>query len=207
MMPEDQLQDGPDSSQREGSHGQPASEADDEFAGGSAPRRAKSGLRSVVAGMVLGTAVGLVGTLIVLVLINRGQPPIMTAADFEAAVARWKEHGPESYDLDFDVGLDLVGKLRVEVRRGEVAAMTLEGQPTRQHIWDSWSVPGLFEIIRLDLARNQSAAKNPEGPKSPPVLQQAEFDPELGFPRRYRRTELSTGQWGQWQISRFQSAD
>ena len=78
--------------------------------------------------------------------------------------------------------------------------MSLEGQPSPARLWEYWSVSGLFGIIGRDLDRNEAAAKNPGGALRQPVLQQADFDSDLGFPRRYQRTEISSGQTGDWRI-------
>jgi hypothetical protein len=123
----------------------------------------------------------------------------MTAAAFEAAEARWSQRGPASYDMDLEGNFDLKGKLHVEVRKGTVSAMTLDGQPEPPRLWDYYSVPGLFGIIRDDLKRNKASATNPENA----VIQQAEFDAELGFPRRYQRSGSSAGQGGDWRVVAF----
>jgi hypothetical protein len=124
----------------------------------------------------------------------------MSATDFEAAVSRWNERGLKNYEMELEGNFDIKGKLHVAVRNGEVTSMSLDGQPSPARIWEYWSVNGLFGIIRRDLDRNEAAAKNPGGPLPQPVLQQAEFDPELGFPRRYQRSEISSGQSGDWRI-------
>src|SRR6266566_7146944 len=124
--------------------------------------RGRTRLRNIVLGAVVGSLVGLVGVIGVMVLINRGQLPLMKAAEFEAARARWNERGPANYDLDLEGNFDLKGRLHVEVRKRLVSAMTLDGQPEPRRLWDYYSVPGLFGIIRDDLKRNEASATNPE---------------------------------------------
>jgi Family of unknown function (DUF6174) len=176
-------------------------------AGMVARRRSRTRLRNLVLGAVIGSVIGLVGTIGVMVYFNRGQLPIMTPTEFEAAVSRWNERGPKSYDMDLEGNFDIKGKLHVEVRNGDVTAMSLDRQPSPARIWEYWSVSGLFGVVRRDLDRNQAAAKNPGGSLPQPVLQQAEFDPDLGFPRRYQRTEISSGQSGDWRIVSLRRAD
>lgn len=163
--------------------------------------RGRSRLQNIVLGVVVGSLVGLIGIIGVMVLINRGQLPLMKAAEFEAAEARWSQRGPASYDMDLEGNFDLKGRLHVEVRKGTVSAMTLDGQPEPPRLWDYYSVPGLFGIIRDDLKRNEASATNPENA----VIQQAEFDAELGFPRRYQRSGASAGQGGDWRVVAFRS--
>ena len=111
--------------------------------------------------------------------------------------------GPANYDMDLEGNFDLKGRLHVEVHNGKVTAMTIDGQPTPERLWDYYSVAGLFGIIREDLERNAAAVTNPEKV----VIQQAEFDSELGYPRRYQRSGTSAGQGGDWKIVRFRAVE
>jgi hypothetical protein len=104
-------------------------------------RQGRSRLKNIVLGAILGSLVGLTGVIGVMVLINRGQLPLMKAAEFEAAEARWSQRGPTSYDMDLEGNFDLKGRLHVEVRKGTVSAMTLVGQPEPPRLWDYYSVP------------------------------------------------------------------
>jgi hypothetical protein len=163
--------------------------------------RRRISLRFVAGAIVLGTTLGLIATIVVLVVTSRGQPPRMISTDFEAARERWKQHGPANYQMDIRQSLGLTGEIHVEVRQGQVTAMTVNGEPAEPRLWDNWSVPGLFEIIRIDLDRNDAVATGPTQPV--PVFQQAEFDADNGLPRVYRRTELAGGQTVEWQIVVF----
>lgn len=165
-------------------------------------RRRRISLRFIAGAIVLGSALGLIAAIVVLVVTNRGQPSRMTSYAFEAARERWKRHGPASYDMDIEQSLGLTGKIHVEVRHDQVTAMTINGEPAAPRLWDSWSVPGLFGIIRLDLDRNSAVAT--EQSKGI-VFQQAEFDAENGLPRVYRRTESPGGQPVEWRIVAFRA--
>lgn len=162
-------------------------------------------MRKLAWGMVLGCGLGVLVAIGVAVWFNRGQPAIMQPAELDLAEARWRQHGSADYDLDLDASLGLAGKMHVEVRQGEVIAVTLNDQPTRRHLWDYWSVPGLFEVMRLDRDRNLAAAQEPAGTPAEPVLQQAVFDPRNGLPLEYRRSDQTSGQTGGWRITRFRS--
>ncbi len=164
-------------------------------------------LRGVVVGILLGIVVGGIGSVVVLAIRNRDALPMMKANDYRAALARWKEHGPKSYDLDMDVGMSLNGRMHLEVRDGAVTKLTLDGKPLQPRLGEYWSINGLFEIIGLDTERNEAAVKNGESLYSLPVAQQAKFDPNNGIPLEYRRREESSGQAGQWKIVSFQPRD
>ncbi len=161
-----------------------------------------SRLRNLIVGVLIGSAVGLVGTIGLLIYLNRGQLPIMKPGDFQAAERRWKERGPVDYVMDLQQVSDTKEAIHVEVRNNEVIDMTLGGRQTAKRLWPLWSVPGLFEFIRIDLKRNENAEKDPAARSSQPVMQQAEFDTD-GLPRAYRRTELATGEVGGWSIVSF----
>ena len=183
---------------RRTNNGQPAADGPETL---KALRQGRSRLQNIVRGVVVGSLVGLIGIIGVMVFINRGQLPLMKAGEFEAAEARWNQRGPASYDMDLEGNFDLKGRLHVEVRKGTVSAMTLDGQPEPPRLWEYYSVPGLFGIIRDDLKRNEASAATPENA----VIQQAEFDAELGFPRRYQRSGASAGQGGDWRVVNFRA--
>lgn len=161
-------------------------------------------LRMFAWGMAASCVLGVAVAIGVIAWLNRGQPPIMKPQELDAAEAHWRQHGSADYDLDLDASLGLAGRMHVEVRKGEVVLVTLNGQPTRRHLWDYWSVPGLFEVMRLDRDRNLAAAREPAAAEAGTILQQAIFDSENGLPIVYRRSDENTGQSGGWRITRFQ---
>jgi hypothetical protein len=130
----------------------------------------------------------------------------LTEAGYEAALERWKANGPTSYDLDLVLGGNQTGDIHVEVRDGQVTRMTRNGvAPERRAAWDYWSVDSQFQIIgdEMDMARDPK-----RGFAAPPgsrVIQRADFDPELGYPREYQRTVLGTRLDIHWKIAHFES--
>ncbi|HEY2761397.1 MAG TPA: DUF6174 domain-containing protein, partial [Pirellulales bacterium] len=105
--------------------------------------------------IVAGAAVvGLVALLIGITLtaLKNGESlPEVTLPIIEAAAAKWVDKGPLNYDMDIQQTGVNAGAIHIEVRQHEVTAMTLNGRPTKEHLWDEWSVPGLFGIIRRDV--------------------------------------------------------
>jgi hypothetical protein len=164
------------------------------------PSRRRVSLRFVAGLILLGTTFGLVAVLVLLIVGTGSQPPGLTPKNFQTAQQRWNENGSANYDMDIQQSLGINGKIHVEVRAGQVTKMTINGALAQARLWDNWSVPGLFEIIGLDLSRNNDAAAQSQ----PAVLfQQADFDPTNGIPRDYRRMDLSTKQTAEWRITSF----
>jgi len=101
----------------------------------SEPRRQPSRLRNIAIGMVLGSLAAIGG--ILAVMATRGER--LPGITFEFSTRRrpkWAASGPADYDLDIQQTGINTGAIHVEVRNREVTAMTLNGNPTRQHLWE-----------------------------------------------------------------------
>lgn len=113
--------------------------------------------------------------------------PEMTETTVTAALEQWEAVGPASYDLDVTIGGAQPGVVHVEVRNGAVTVATRDGLATPEWTKGEWAVPGQFEMLEREL----EFAKDPEGTmQAPPGAQiwpRCEFDPKLGYPRRYHR--------------------
>jgi hypothetical protein len=207
MMPQDDPAHEAEADPLLATNGQPESASAPLDAPTAARRRSRLRLRSVLLGVLIGSAVGLVGMVSLVVFLNRGQLPIMQPTELKAAEQHWRERGPASYNMDLEGSFDIKGHMHVEVRNGEVTAMSLDGRPSPPRIWSLWSVSGLFEFIETDFKRNTEATHHEGGPLPEPVLLQAVFDPDLGLPRAYQRTELASGQSGGWRIITFERVE
>jgi hypothetical protein len=164
------------------------------------PRRTRR-LRRIAQGIVLGTALGLVGGLAILVATRGEQLPEVTYAVLDDAKTRWDENGPRNYDLEIVQSGVNPGKVQVEVRDGIVTQAFHNGQPLKPHTWDDWSVPGLFSIIRLDLdVCAKEAKQNPGG--RPSIFSRGRFDSKYGYPLVYRRMTPS-GTDAEWNTVKF----
>jgi hypothetical protein len=189
------------------------SDASDAFANDVAPRR-RSKLRTFAAAIVAGTLLLIAATLVLIAISRRESLPPINLTDVDAAAQRWAEHGPADYDLDLEQTGINPGRVHVEVRHGQVTAMTLNGHPTRQHLWDDWSVPGLLAIIRHDVevcmpdlnkkAQQKAAEENQNGPSEfvAPILPRGQFDPRDGHPLQYHRI-TPTGADANWRVVNF----
>src|SRR4051794_12677697 len=130
--------------------------------------------------------------------------PLLTESELNAAKKRWQEHGPINYDMDIELRGAQPGRVEVKVRNRVVMAETRDGRVPKEHTWETWSVPGMFNTLDTDL----EIADNPEqaiqaAPGTKWQLR-CEFDPELGIPRRYHRL-ASGGPEVYWRVNRFEA--
>jgi len=157
--------------------------------------------------VLLGVLLGGLGTLVVggLYLASQGEAgmPRLKEANFHAAEARWRKLGPPSYDLDVEISGGQTGLFHVEVRRGEVTACTRNGLAPRRHTWETWTVAGQFETLELELQGAADPQSRYGVPAGTQVIQQAMFDPELGYPLRYERHVMGANLPVAWRVTRF----
>ena len=134
-------------------------------------------------------AMGIVGGLLIYALTSvRPEPPAMTEADLDAAVARWKSHGPSNYEMSIEVSGRQNGSIHVVVKDGRPESVERNGVLTPERTWNYWTVEGMFGTIRTDLEGLDQPERAFGEKDVSQLVQQAEFDPELGYPRRYRRS-------------------
>ncbi len=159
-------------------------------------------------GIVLGAVLAGSVLFFVLAIVYRDTLPPLTAQNYEAAVRRWEEHGPSSYDLDVTIQGRQPGVVHVEVRDGKVTLMSRDGVvPKQRRTWDVWTVSGQFDMIGQELEKQPDPVAGFGAPPGSRAILQAEFDPQLGYPRRYRRTILGSNLDVEWETTRFESRD
>lgn len=161
--------------------------------------------RALALGCLLGSVAALVGLLLLIALLGRDPLPRLTRESLDAAVARWQTAGPANYDVDLMLSGAQTGNLHIEVRDGEVTAMTRDGRATvERRTWDFWSVPNQMAMMEEDLSAAESDPQRAFGVADRgQVVLQAEFDPQLGYPRRYRRQVLGTSNTIEWRVTQF----
>lgn len=171
------------------------------------PNRSLPRLWAIGTGIVAGSLLAILAATIVLALARRERLPEITMSELDAAVARWGANGPRDYDLDIEQTGINPGQFHVEVRGGEVTDMKRDGQTTRQHLWDDWSVPGLFSVIRRDVEacmpelNAKAKANDPDGPQ---VVPRGIFDSHDGHPTQYHRI-TPTGADAKWRVTKFEA--
>lgn len=140
------------------------------------------------------------------------RPPLppLTPESFTAARSAWESHGPASYRIEVTVAGRQAAHYRVDVVQGEVTQALRNGQPLAQHrTLGTWSVPGMFDTIALDLESRQQHAAGTATPGVPNVVLRCHFDPQFGYPAHYHRLEL-LGAGGNseasWIVTRFEPA-
>lgn len=171
-----------------------------------APTSPRSGNR-LPTGVLLGLffVALIVGLIVVLQVFAVRRIPDLTEPLLQAAEKRWQENGPASYDLDLEITGAQPGIVHVEVRDGEVTAMTRDGRaPEQRRTWDVWSVPGQFETIERELELAEDPEHEMQAPAGTRLQLRAEFDPQYGYPRQYQRMVFGGGPEIYWQITHFQ---
>lgn len=155
-------------------------------------------------GVLVGCGVGLVGVAALAVWLLRDPIAPLTQTAFDAARQRWRERGPAAYEFDVTSSGAQPGNYEVEVRGGEVTRLMLDGEPLkRSDAWKLWTVPGLFDLMAMDLAELE---KIEQGDAATDLRVAAEFDETLGYPRRYRRIALGGEQPTiEWEVTAFRS--
>ncbi|MEX2112643.1 MAG: DUF6174 domain-containing protein [Pirellulales bacterium] len=159
--------------------------------------------------LALGLLVGLAGTALLgmaALLVNAAlhRPTPLTQEAYEAAAARWDEHGPASYDLDVEIGGRRPGKVHVDVRDREVTHITRDGiEPRQRRTWYYWSVPGQLDTIELELEMAKDPATSYGATGASQVALWAEFDPEYGYPLQFDRIVLGADLEVHWKVTGF----
>ncbi len=130
--------------------------------------------------------------------------PLLAESELIGAKKRWQEHGPVSYDMDIEIRGAQPGRVQINVRNRVVATETRDGRVPKEHTWETWTVPGMFNTLETDM----EIAENPEQAiQAPPGTKwqlRCEFDPVLGIPRRYQRL-ASDGPDVYWRVKRFEA--
>jgi hypothetical protein len=128
--------------------------------------------------------------------------PELTENDLNRAKKLWQEHSPANYDMDIEIRGKQPGNVHVEVRKRVVTAETRDGRVPPERTWDSWSVPGMLDILGENLQNAEDAEH--EVPRAPATKWQmrCEFDSELGIPRRYHQLGADVPEV-YWRVTRF----
>jgi hypothetical protein len=143
----------------------------------------------------LGAVFGLACVALLWVFSFRDPLPPVTVRDFEAAQQRWRENGPESYDMEVEVLGPQPAVYRVEVRGGEPSAAFRNGRPlTQRRTWATWSVPGMFDTQASDFRHVARIEAGTADETTPRLSLYGIYHPQYGYPERYRRIMLGQGQ-------------
>ncbi|CAN5238658.1 hypothetical protein BH10PLA2_BH10PLA2_08500 [soil metagenome] len=107
---------------------------------------------------------------------------LLTLDKLQVAEQKWREHGPQNYNLNYSYdksgGKD---EYHVEVRGGKVVSVTRNGQPLEERLYRYSSVPALFGFAEDYLRQDQEDMKLGKG--RPYAF--GDFHPQLGYVRRF----------------------
>lgn len=137
-------------------------------------------------------------------VVRSGSLADLTSAQLESARDRWSRHAPVDYDLEVFVKADRLEDARfdIRVRDGEVQYALQNGIATTGTA-EAYTVPGLFEILERELELSRDPGSGFGAPEGYRAYLKVRFDPELGYPRRYRRSVGGTTNGVEITVLRF----
>jgi hypothetical protein len=130
--------------------------------------------------------------------------PLLKQSELDAARKLWQEHGPVSYDMDIELRGAQPGRVQLSVRNRVVAAETRDGRVPKEHTWETWTVPGMFNTLETDMEIAENPEQTIQAAPGTKWQLRCEFDPKLGIPRRYHRL-ASGGPEVYWRVTRFEA--
>ena len=155
--------------------------------------------------LLAGLFVGTIITLVILCWQYADPLPEISPADFYAARDRWQKNGPQSYDIEVRVTGSRAATHRVEVRNGQATAAWINDVPhSQQRTYSTWSVPGMFGTIGRDIDHIERRAAGKADRTTPRLTLRAEFDPQNGYPKSYRRIEWGSPVEVSWEVVKFE---
>jgi hypothetical protein len=164
-------------------------------------------LQRTARGIVVGCGLGLLAGILLMAWLRRGALPAISMADLEAAEKRWNEAGPGSYDMDLKFSGVNPSEIHIEVRNRAVVDMKMNERPTKRHLWDEYSVPGLFGVIRRDIEvclSAESKANLERDQNAEPIVPRGVFDAQYGYPEQYHRV-TSNANDARWRVTKFET--
>lgn len=170
------------------------------------PSNTKKGLDISWTSVLLGIVVTGVLLAVGLVVSIRDPIPELTESDFFEAKDRWKRNEPANYDMELSIGGVRSGAVHVEVRDGQVTAMSRDGRtPSQRRTWNAWTVDGQFETIEREIEMAADPAGEMQTDSKTKILIHARFHPQFGYPARFRRVVLGSGPEMSWEVTRFEA--
>jgi hypothetical protein len=80
-------------------------------------------------------------------------------------------------------------------------------EPSQRRTWDVWTVAGQFDTLYRELELAENPEREMQAPPGTRLRLLAEFDPKLGYPRRYRRIVVGDAPSVTWDVTRFEAVD
>jgi Family of unknown function (DUF6174) len=160
-------------------------------------------------GFVVGLTLGLIVVLAIVIPMRRGGGTARLSREaYDRASRLWDENGPADYNLDIEVSGNRPGKIHVEVRDRQATHMVRDGVEPRQHrTWYYWTVPGMLDTIGQELDKIDDPATGFGAATGSSVMLRADFDDQLGYPRRYLRSVAGQKLDMGWTVTRFETVE
>ena len=161
--------------------------------------------RRILVGVAAGLVLGLLA-MIVLAIATRGSVSSrLTPEAFQAAMEKWKQEGPQDYNIEIQVRGNQPAMYYVEVRGGDARVALRNGKPlTQRRTFSTWSVPGMFATMSRDEDTLERRAAGRADASTPELNLRATFDPRYGYPARYRRLQYQSSVEVEWEVTRFE---
>ncbi len=147
----------------------------------------------LVLALVIGAAAGLL-------LLGRNRSGELTSERLEEARRVWESEAPASYRLELEMSGALNEIRAVVVRDRRVVSMTAGGADVAPSAWEYWSVDGLFDVLRTEVA-NAADPSARIGAREVALL--AKFDPTWGYPTYFYRHIMGTSNDIEWRVVSF----
>src|SRR5258705_404990 len=113
-----------------------------------------------ILGLGAGSIVGLILVLVLMRWMYGDKSPQLTFENYLAALERWNNESPQSYDVEVQVRGSQPATYYVQVRKAEARSAFRNGKflpQKRSH--ETWSVDGMFGTLGQDVARMEQAEK------------------------------------------------
>lgn len=129
------------------------------------------------------TVLGILGAIVVVLPIVYNLSLQLTPEMLAEARAKWQQHGPDSYDLEYSIRVDdqqHPDVYKVKVRDRAITEAICNDKPLSPTDPAAQTVPDLFNIIESGLQQDQK----PDQRRNYAI---AYFEKRMGFPIRYIR--------------------
>jgi len=161
--------------------------------------------RRILFGVAAGLVLGLLAMIAVAIATRGIVAPRLTPEGFQATMAKWKQEGPQNYNIEIQVHGNQPATYYVEVRGGDARLALRNGKPlTQRRTFSTWSVPGMFATMSRDVDALERRAAGQADASTPDLNLRATFDPRYGYPARYRRLQYRSSVEVEWEVTRFE---
>jgi hypothetical protein len=162
----------------------------------------------LIAAGSFGAMFAILVSLIIWALKGRDNLPQVTRERLSSAIQTWQRAGVQNYDLEILVSVQQEENHRVAVRNGVVQSYQRNGRPmSGRRTFDTWSVPGMLGTIEQDLEHVEAIAEGKQSDDTPRLSLWGQFDPQYGYPVRYRRVQWGTNIEVTWRVVHFNILD